>query len=41
MIKLIEEYLANGEYDFNYLLDKYEFPNYDKYKNNIYHEDIF
>jgi hypothetical protein len=40
MIKLIEEYLANGEYDFNYLLDKYEFPDYDKYKNNkniLYH----
>jgi hypothetical protein len=36
MIKLIEElenYTANADYDFNYLLDKYEFPNYDKYRN--------
>lgn len=43
MIKLIEElenYTANADYDFNYLLDKYEFPDYDKYKNNksvLYH----
>jgi hypothetical protein len=43
MIKLIEElenYTANADYDFNYLLDKYEFPNYDKYRNNksvLYH----
>ena len=43
MIKLIEElesYTANADYDFNYLLDKYEFPDYDKYKNSkniLYH----
>jgi hypothetical protein len=40
MIKLVEEYTSNSDYNFNYLLEKYEFPDYEKYKNNekvLYH----
>lgn len=36
MIRLVEE----NKYNFNYLLSKYEFPNYEKYKGNnkiLYH----